>query len=197
MIMRLLNYILAIRAKCRVRKNATLQGGNRIIGPKANVMLADGASKDQVTIGANCWLYGKIAIQGKGTVLLHDHAQIGENSYLLCANHIEIGAYTAVAPNVTICDNNNHPVNPERRKAMRVMPPGHDSKMWKHSASAPIIIGENCWIGANVRICKGVTIGENSIVAANSVVTKSIPSNCIAAGNPARVVKSEIDKLDY
>ncbi len=49
----------------------------------------------------------------------------------------------------------------------------------------------------NIRICKSVTIGENSIVAANSVVTKSIPSNCIAAGNPARVVKTEIDKLDY
>ena len=45
------------------------------------------------------------------------------------------------------------------------------------------IIGENCWIGANVRICKGVTIGDNSVVAACSVVTKDVPANCIVAGN--------------
>lgn len=52
------------------------------------------------------------------------------------------------------------------------------------------IIGENCWIGANVRICKGVTIGDNSVVAACSVVTKDVPANCIVAGNPAKVVKN-------
>ena len=67
-------------------------------------------------------------------------------------------------------------------------------RMWKHSANAPIIIGENCWIGTNVRICKGVTIGDNSVIAACSVVTKDVPANCIVAGNPAKIVKSNIDK---
>ena len=76
---------------------------------------------------------------------------------------------------------------------MRLTPVGHDMRMWKHSANAPIIIGENCWIGTSVRICKGVTIGDNSIVAACSVVTKDVPANCVVAGNPAKIVKTGID----
>jgi len=55
--------------------------------------------------------------------------------------------------------------------------------------SAPVIIYENVWIGAGVTILKGVTIGARSIVAAGSVVTKSIPADCVAGGNPARVIK--------
>lgn len=197
MIYRLIHFILSIRARFRVRKNAIFKGDKHIIGPKANIILTDGANKSNITIGSDCWIYGKIAVQSNGKVTLGKHAQIGENSYILCVNLVEIGAYTAIAPNVTICDNNNHPVNPQLRKTMRITPPGHDLKMWKHSLNAPILIGENCWIGANVRICKGVTIGDNSIVAANAVVTKDIPKNCIAAGNPARIVKENIDNLPY
>ena len=69
-------------------------------------------------------------------------------------------------------------------------------RKWKHSVSSPIIIGENVWIGSNVRICKGVTIGDNSVIAACSVVTKDVPANAIAAGNPAKIVKTDIDKIN-
>jgi Acetyltransferase (isoleucine patch superfamily) len=58
--------------------------------------------------------------------------------------------------------------------------------------SKPIKIGNNVWVGDHALVCKGVTIGENSIVGAGAVVTRDIPPNIIAAGNPARVVK-EID----
>lgn len=51
----------------------------------------------------------------------------------------------------------------------------------------PIVIGDNCWIGADVKILPGVTIGENTIIGAGSIVTKDIPSNCIALGNPCKV----------
>jgi acetyltransferase-like isoleucine patch superfamily enzyme len=54
----------------------------------------------------------------------------------------------------------------------------------------PVVIGENAWIGDSAIVCKGVTIGDNSIIGAGSVVVKDIPANVIAAGNPARVVKS-------
>ena len=126
---------------------------------------------------------------------MHKHSKIGATTKIYCVNRIEIGEYTAIANDTTICDNNNHPISPDFRKKMRVTPVGHDMRMWIHSANAPIIIEDNCWIGSNVRICKGVRIGKNSIVAACSVVTKDVPANCIVAGNPAKIVKTDIDKL--
>ena len=63
----------------------------------------------------------------------------------------------------------------------------------------PVTIGNNCWIGANSVICPGVTIGENTVIGAGSVVTKDIPANVVAAGNPCKVIReiNEQDKLFY
>ncbi|MCU0599733.1 MAG: acyltransferase [Desulfobacterales bacterium] len=70
----------------------------------------------------------------------------------------------------------------------------HDvyDRVWSIGNAAPIHIEKNVWIGDNAVVCKGVTIGENSVIGARAVVTQSIPPNCIAAGNPARVVR-ELD----
>ena len=75
---------------------------------------------------------------------------------------------------------------------MRQTPPGSKERSNIYSDNAPIKIGSNCWIGENSRVCKGVTIGDGAIVAANAVVTKDVPANSIAAGNPAKVVKTDI-----
>ena len=75
------------------------------------------------------------------------------------------------------------------------MPEGSSVHLGKWSDSAPIVIGRNVWIGENARICKGVTIGDNCVIGAGAVVTKDIPANCVAVGNPARVVKTDIDTL--
>ena len=63
----------------------------------------------------------------------------------------------------------------------------------------PVSIGDNCWIGANTVICPGVTIGENSVIGAGSVVTRDIPANVVAAGNPCRVIRpiGEQDRKFY
>lgn len=193
MIRKAINYLLYQRAKRIVHNNATLIGNNHHFSLKSRVVLRDGAKKENVILDDGCWPEGQINVQHNGVVIMHKHSKIGHTTQLLCVNRIEIGAYTAVADNTTICDNNNHPINPTYRKQMRLTPVGDDMRMWKHSANAPIIIGENCWIGSNVRICKGVTIGDNSIVAACSVVTKDVPANCIVAGNPAKIVKTSID----
>lgn len=188
-------YHLHSATKC-VRQNSILEGTGHLFAPGAYIVLRYGAKKGNVILKSNVWMLGGITVEDKGQVIMHEHAQIQPGSQILCYDRIEIGAYTAIGPNTTICDNNNHPVSPAMRRRMRVTPPGHELRSWKYSAHAPIIIGENCWIGANVRICKGVTIGDNSIVAANAVLTKSIPANCIAAGNPARIVKTDIDLQD-
>jgi len=179
-----------------VISNSTIKGSNQLFCPSSRINLSDGATREQVILEEGTWMLGKIAVQNKGIVIMHENSKIDSTTQILCVNRIEIGAYTAIAHQTTICDNNNHPISPAYRRKMRTTPIGHDMRMWKHSANAPIIIGENVWIGSNVRICKGVVIGDNSVIAANSVVTKSIPANCIAAGNPAKIVKTNIDLED-
>ena len=71
----------------------------------------------------------------------------------------------------------NHPIDPKRR---------NDGYVY----GEPITLGENVWIGGGCTILSGVTIGKNSIIGAGSVVTKDIPENVIAAGNPARIIRS-------
>lgn len=190
---KIINYFRYQRAKRIICANATLIGNNHRISIDSRIHLVDGAKKDNIILKENCWPEGEIIVQNNGVVIMHEHSKIGHSTRILCVNRVEIGAYTAIADGAIICDNNNHPISPEYRKQMRLTPAGDDMRMWKHSANAPIIIGENCWIGTNVRICKGVTIGDNSIVAACSVVTKDVPANCIVAGNPAKIVKTGID----
>lgn len=182
------------KAKQYVKKNASFKGNNHVFSNNSFVCLSDGARKEQVIIEDGAWMQGQIFVEGNGVVIMHEHSKIETSTRILCVNRVEIGAYTAIAE-ATICDNNNHPVSPEFRKKMRITPIGSQMRMWKYSDNKPIKIGENCWIGAGVRICKGVTIGDNSVIAACSVVTKNVPANCIAAGNPAKVVKTDIDKV--
>lgn len=89
---------------------------------------------------------------------------------------VTIGEYVQIGPNVVI-STAGHPFD----LAERVLP---------IATGNPIVIGDNVWIGANSVILDGVTIGNRSIIGAGSIVTKDIPSDCVAVGNPCRVVKS-------
>ena len=86
-----------------------------------------------------------------------------------------IGADVLIGPNCSLYTA-IHPTKPGPRRA-------------KWEPSAPITIEDNAWLGGSVVVCPGVTIGENSIIGAGAVVTRDIPANCIAVGNPARVIK--------
>lgn len=178
-----------------IKKQTTLLGQRYEFTEQIDVVLLEGSTKNDIIIHDDVSILGAIlASSNGGKIVLGAHSKL-QNTKLLCVDRIEIGDYTAIASDVTISDNNNHPVNPEFRKFMRTTPHRSDARSWVHSIHAPIKIGENVWIGQGSRICKGVEIGDNSIVAANSVVTKSVPANCIVAGNPARIVKTDIDKI--
>ena len=159
-----------------------------------DIAFSDGATRRNVKIGTNVDIFGRLISCHNGIIEMHDFSKIGPNTVIRAVNKVVIGKDTAIANNVSIIDNNTHPLNPTDRRIMRHSPHGSDLRMDRHSANAPIIIGENVWIGSNARICKGVTIGDNAIIAANSVVTKDIPANAVAAGNPAKIVKTDIDK---
>ncbi|MDO4466727.1 MAG: sugar O-acetyltransferase [Bacillota bacterium] len=112
---------------------------------------------------------------------------IGNNVYanfgltLVDDGPITIGNNVLFGPHVMITTT-GHPVDPDIRKAT-------------YQFSEPVVIEDNVWVGGDVVILPGVTIGENSIIGAHSTVTKDIPANCIALGNPCRVVR-EINEKD-
>lgn len=174
-------------------KNVTLVGENHHFEPCARIRLNCGSSKEDVIMKGNSELFGTILSYNHGKVTINEWAKIGFGCTINCVNSITIGKDTAIANNVTIVDHNFHPVNPDDRRYMRHTKHGSIERQPMFSVNSPIVIGENVWIGSNVRICKGVTIGDNSVIGAGSIVTKSIPANCIAVGNPARVVKTDIN----
>ena len=99
--------------------------------------------------------------------------------------HIYVGDYTMFAPNVIVATA-AHPILPQLREQA-------------YQYNAPVHIGRNCWIGAGAIILPGITIGENTVVGAGSVVTKDLPANVVAVGNPCRVLRqiSEHDQIYY
>ncbi|MBO0482695.1 sugar O-acetyltransferase [Candidatus Enterococcus courvalinii] len=119
------------------------------------------------------------------------HIHIGERFYsnfdciLLDGAEIRIGDDVLFGPRVGIFTT-NHAIDPEERVAGACY-------------AKPVSIGNKVWLGANVTVNQGVTIGENTIIGSGSVVTKNIPANVIAVGNPCRVLRTitEADKTDY
>ena len=99
--------------------------------------------------------------------------------------HIYVGDYTMFGPNVILASA-GHPILPKLRTQA-------------YQYNMPVHIGKNCWLGAGVIVLPGVTIGDNTVIGAGSVVTKDIPSNVVAVGNPCRVLReiNEHDKEYY
>jgi acetyltransferase-like isoleucine patch superfamily enzyme len=110
---------------------------------------------------------------------------------IMAEERIEIGAYCLVSWNVGIADSDFHPIDAAQRRvdAMALAPFFKDRPPRPEIRTRPVTIKDNVWIGMNAVILKGVTIGENSIVAAGAVVSKDVPPNVVVAGNPAVVVK--------
>lgn len=119
------------------------------------------------------------------------HVHFGKSVYanfnltLVDDTHIYVGDYTMIGPNVTLATA-GHPILPQLRQQ-------------GYQYNAPIRIGKNCWIGAGVVVLPGITIGDNVVIGAGSVVTKDIPSNMIAVGNPCKVLRQvgERDSIYY
>ncbi len=100
---------------------------------------------------------------------------VNQNCTFYDLGGIEIGDDVMIGPNVSLITS-GHPVDPVRRQE------GVEAK--------PIVIGRNVWIAAGVTIIGGVTVGENAVVAAGSVVTRDVPANSLVGGNPARVIRA-------
>ena len=133
--------------------------------------------------GAGCWIEPPFHANWCGK-----HVHMGDYVYanfgLTCVDdtHIYIGEHTMIGPNVTLTTT-GHPIRPDLRERIA-------------QYSEPIHIGRNVWIGAGVIVLPGVSIGDNSVIGANSLVTKDIPANSVAYGSPCKVVRP-IGQHDY
>jgi len=128
---------------------------------------------------------------------------IGENVHLggvnfICRESITVGNDVTMAWGITIYDHNSHSIYWGERKNDNnqcykdyVNFNGNNiaNKDWSNVKSSPIVIEDKVWIGFDVTVLKGVTIGEGAVVGAKSVVTKNVPSWSVVAGNPARIIK--------
>lgn len=118
-----------------------------------------------------CWPGKAVA----GSISIGDYCLISPGVRISSAQSIQLGDNVMLAANVYISDSDWH---------------GIYNRIRPFRCSKPVVIGNNVWLGESVIVNKGVTIGENSVVGAGAVVTKDIPANVIAAGNPARVIKT-------
>lgn len=135
-------------------------------------------------MGSEVWVEGPFFCDYGENIFLDDGVFINMNCVFLDCNSIHIGKHTLIGPNVQLYAV-SHPVIAHER-----MPAGGKNLLSPYADySAPIHIGNNCWLGGSVVVLQGVTIGDNVTIGAGSVVTKDIPDNVLAVGNPCRVVR--------
>lgn len=133
-------------------------------------------------------------VQGPITIHYGTHTKVGKNFFgnfnltIQDDAPVTIGDRCNFGPNVTIVTP-QHPLLPEERRALKTK----DGREVRVCYAQPVAIGNDCWFGANVVVCPGVTIGDNCVIGAGSVVTKDIPANSIAVGNPCRVLRTLTD----
>jgi len=164
------------RYRCaRVGKRLNLEGALPQIVGNGRIEIGD-----DVTIGAPCtWDLG-FSVVPTAELIIGDRVSINYRNIISVAKSVRIGDDTLIAGEVAIFDNISHPIGPAKRLARAPI---------TANEVAPVVIGRNVWIGVRSIIMRGLTIGDNSIVAAGSVVTKSVPPNTLVAGNPAVAIR--------
>ena len=145
-----------------------------------------------VELGAHvsCYAGCSFSIGENATCKVGDFTLLN-GAIIMAEERIEIGSHVLISWNVGIADSDFHPIEPAQRlqDTFALAPYYKDRPPRPPIRTAPVIIRDNVWIGMGAVILKGVTIGENSVVAAGSIVTRDVPPNVVVAGNPAVIVK--------
>ena len=183
LVRRLINLFWAVplfKARCtKVGKNLGLPNGiPLVLGHHLKIYLGNNVVISRTTIGAS-------KIFDEPVLKIGHNSGIGYGTVISVAKEVIIGDNCMVGPNCIIMDNNDHPISPQKREL--------GEGVSKEDVSS-VKIGNNVWIGAYCAILKGVTIGDNSIIATHSVITKDVMENCVYAGYPARPTLRDIHK---
>lgn len=189
-------FFYKIRDAVWAQKLRTVKGlhlkGNVIVKDSPIIGIVKGA---QITIGHNCTINSrnrgyhvamyspvKLFADYKGAVISIGNDSRIHGSCIHAYKSVSIGKGCLIAANTNIFDANGHPLSFEN-VSDRIF--RHDTQ----NEAKPVAISDYVWIGCNSTILPGVTIGEGSIVAAGSVVTKNVPHHCVVGGNPAKVIQ--------
>ena len=135
--------------------------------------------------GKNLWITAPFYVDYGNNIYFGNNCEVNMNCTFLDDNRIIIGDNALIAPNVQIYTA-FHPTNARDRFGE---PREDGSFEFCKTQTAPVVIGNNCWIGGGAILMPGVTIGDNVVIGAGSVVTKDIPANSIAVGSPCRVIR--------
>lgn len=175
---------LQYRLAARVAPGARFEWGGEITNIRGD--------RDAIRIGSSTVVAGQLlTFAHGGSIDVGQWCFVGPGSRIWSAASIRIGDRVLISHGVNIHDNDAHPQDAAERHAQyaEIVTRGHP-RTGANVRSAPVVIGDDAWLGFNSIVLKGVTIGPRAIVAAGSVVTQDVPAGCVVAGNPARVVRT-------
>jgi len=168
----IMNAQLRLLGKAKAPLSVRLRGRIRLDGG-GKVVLGEGVSLNGTVVPIELVTYES------GRIEIGEHTFINYGSSIAARDSVKIGSYCHLGHYMFVMDNNQHDVVMHSK-----LPP-----------SDPVVIEDNVWIGSKVVILPGVRIGSRAVIGAGSVVTKDIPPRCVAAGNPARVLR-HLTELD-
>ena len=144
--------------------------------------------KERIKIGCYTHIAGNLQVSGNaGEIEIGDYSFVGENTRIWSVKKILIGNRVQIAHGCNIFDNNIHSLNCAERHIEYIQNISENIMKLFDVNEKDLIIKDDAWIGANVIILKGVTIGEGAIVGAGSVVLKDVPDYTLVVGNPAQI----------
>jgi len=163
---------------------AAVQRGMRLTAAYHRAVLDDDGTAAAIladllgSVGEGVWVKPPLYVDLGSNIHLGARTFVNSGLTALDVAAITVGDDCLIGPNVQLLTP-THPVDPQPRRD-------------KLEAAQPITLGDNVWLGGGVVVCPGVTIGDNTVVGAGSVVTRDLPANVVAVGNPARVIRENI-----
>ena len=168
-------------------RGAELGDGVRL-GLDARLLTPDGERRAK--IGANAVVRGVIRCEGDGRCEIGAEAYVGDGAIISVLTTVEIGEGTLLAHGAQVFDNDTHPIDAaERRAHFRSILKLGPRRAFSIGAR-PVRIGRDCWLGWGAAVMKGVTVGDEAILAAGAIATGDVRKRTIVAGNPAREVRA-------
>lgn len=195
MIRKCIKFLLGHANRKLVSKYATIGDGTVDRGITLRLDMPE--DRKYLSVGSDCIVAGNFVFESSdGQVKIGDHSYIGGGTFI-SRSSIEIGDNVTIAWGGTFYDHDSHSLDYMKRRKdvddeLNDIRNGRNfiaNKDWTDVNSKPIKICDDAWIGMNVIILKGVTIGEGAVVGAGSIVTKDVPAWTVVAGNPAKVVR--------